>query len=307
MFVSHMETAAEETPFPNVQGQRRTDSRLADIKLPMRKVLHEARTFEKWKGALIFLAYMVVHTCRCNARLDWEFASETYRFVDAAMRNLEGLAGTQDFYCDKDEGPDNGGTFFSWDAITKKKCLLDYAEVGEVNEMLNYMATTMLALPDQIDGLCSDCAIAMTGESSSLRKLIAENFICTDFDPGMSGDGAGPRRAGCIGEDVSALPVDMQWAASPNSTTAPCCRNTSLVFASLYLTSLSELETETSGDGVVDSISLSELNGHYDTFKSGKKVPVITDFILRNIHGDNSFLQLIISRGQRVLGKNFGE
>jgi hypothetical protein len=36
-------------------------------------------------------------------------------------------------------------------------------------------------------------------------------------------------------------------------------------------------------------------------------VPVITDFILRNIHGDNSFLQLIISRGQRVLGKNFGE
>ena len=34
------------------------------------------------------------------------------------------------------------------------------------------------------------------------------------------------RRQGCIGDDVSALTADLEWAASPNSSTAPCCRNT---------------------------------------------------------------------------------
>lgn len=65
-----METAAVEMSFPSVGGQGRTNSKLADVKLPMRKILHDVRTFEKWKGALIFLSFMVVYTCRCNTRLD---------------------------------------------------------------------------------------------------------------------------------------------------------------------------------------------------------------------------------------------
>jgi hypothetical protein len=61
--------------------------------------------------------------------------------------------------------------------------------------------------------------------------------ICIDFDPGAAGDGVGQLRDGCKGTD---LQVDRDWAANPNSDTAPCCANTSVIFASLVLTSLAE-------------------------------------------------------------------
>jgi hypothetical protein len=113
-------------------------------------------------------------------------------------------------------------------------CRLHYDDVGEINELEDYLVTTMLPLPDKIDDECPECGMAITGSTDSLRMLSSKDFLCIDFETPTGTDGAGPLRSGCIG-NVSTLPVDLEWASNPNSETAPCCRNQSIVFASLYL------------------------------------------------------------------------
>ena len=187
-----------------------------------RKALREATLLEKLRGALIFAVYTSVYTYRCSTRLDWMYASSTYRFVEAGFDDLDGVEAAEDFYCDKDG---DGGTFFWFDTVTNERCRLDYADVGEIDELQNYLATSLIPLPDQIYGTCSECAIGMTGSRQSMRNLGPDHYICSDFDPGAKGDGAGPKHDGCIGEDTTTLPHDVEWAANPTSSSYPCCRN----------------------------------------------------------------------------------
>ena len=61
----------------------------------------------------------------------------------------------------------------------------------------------------------------------------------SDFDAGTEpGDGAGPMRSGCLDLDGSGIMLnDEEFKEAPSSEKTPCCANTSIVFASLYLTS----------------------------------------------------------------------
>jgi len=171
---------------------------------------------------------------RSSVRVDWQFASGTYRIIRSAEADLDGIDSATDFYCDND----SNGTFFSIDQVTGLRCRLHYDDVGEINELEDYLVTTSarcpLPLPDKIDDECPECGMAITGSTDSLRMLSSKDFLCIDFETPTGTDGAGPLRSGCIG-NVSTLPVDLEWASNPNSETAPCCRNQSIVFASLYL------------------------------------------------------------------------
>jgi len=147
----------------------------------------------------------------------------------------------------------------------------------------------------------------------------------------------GEKREGCIGDDVQNLAVDQEWVANPSGDTAPCCRNTTVVFASLYLTSLNAATPSSpsmpppssppqdgggdggggdggGGEGGGDGgggdgggeYSFDELAHYYEEFSRGQTVDVVRSFLLRNLHLDGHFMQVVVSRGQRVLGMNFG-
>ena len=136
------------------------------IHVPVRKVLHQAMKKEQYKGALVFLAYTTVYAYRCTYRIDWPFAQETFRIMEAATDNLDGISLADNVYCNKDSD-----SFYWYDTSTDDQCRFEYKDVGEITELESFLAMTLLPLPDKIDGVCVDCAMAMTGAVESLRQL----------------------------------------------------------------------------------------------------------------------------------------
>jgi hypothetical protein len=79
-----------------------------------RKALRQLSGFERLKGAFIYLAFAATFVGRSSVRVDWQFASGTYRIMRSAEADLDGIDSATDFYCDND----SNGTFFSIDQVT---------------------------------------------------------------------------------------------------------------------------------------------------------------------------------------------
>ena len=97
------------------------------------------------------------------------------------------------------------------------------------------------------------CAVTRYGLTAPSHQPLVVGGGCHGIGcsaaAGGTGDGAGAMRDGCI-DDGDGLETDREWVAAPDSHDTPCCSNTSIIFASLYLNARAEYETTLgTGDG----------------------------------------------------------
>ena len=284
-----------------IDGHRADQSQHGEMHLPVRKVYRRLALEEKYRGAYIYLSLALVLTVRNWYRFDWQFASKTYQFLAQAIDEIDGVNAQDTPYCSRTpEG--------QWvDNATGLICNLYYPDLSEARDLRDYLTTNMLDLPVSLRSICSECAVAMTMSDLSPKMLNPNDYMCSDYDESRSDRAAtGPVREGCRGDVVSQLPIDLAWIANPTSVSVPCCRNQTVIFASLYLTALAEGELVMGHGAGVAARPFSELSQYYDMMKAGATNQVIFDFLQRNVHQSGHFMQILISRNQRVFGMNFG-
>ena len=287
------------------EGHRANHENDQEVQLPARKMLQRLLKCQQVKGAIIYLLVATVFITRLTIRTDWRYARETFQFVQAAEDAVPGIYVDDSDYCER--SPTDGR---SYDSLSNEPCKQRYANVGTTDELADFLSTSIVRLAEGVNTVCSGCATGISHKSGSLRLMALDDFICSDFDitgGGIwGGDGAGAMRAECTGDDSATLTGDLDWIANPSSARTPCCRNSSVIFGSLLLTANADDEISTGkGDGV-SSRSFADLNDDYQKALNGEFAPEITDFIRRNINLDGHFMQVVVSRAQRVVGMNLG-
>jgi hypothetical protein len=177
----------------------------------------------------------------------------------------------------------------------------------------DFLVENLMRAPMTLKDLCSTCAIAITPKPEPIRLLSESDFICTDFEVLADGKGAGPLRSGCRGNGprkIANLAVDLAWVRDPSTATAPCCKNLTVMYASLYLLGTSAVLEDIGhpNASAVTHMPFHELQAAFNVHRatgspalkrfSGVDIDPIQHFILRNIHSNGHFLQLLISRNQ---------
>lgn len=118
-----------------------------------------------------------------------------------------------------------------------------------------------------------------------MTYLTLKDFVCSDFDS-FAGSRDYPAR--------DCVDADRAWSASPSSTTAPCCGNSTLVMASVAMM------TEALAYGITELPLQTLLSGGTDPSYSS------TDYFVKYYLHHYSFLfQLIVSRNQRMAGVSY--
>ena len=163
--------------------------------------------------------------------------------------------------------------------------------------------------------VCPTCGMAITSSVNSLVGLTEADMVCSDFELGDVGEGVGPSKPSCFDTAVytshvdraehdaygnawneSAATVDEIWAAAPTTASAPCCRNSTLLMASIILLSRSQME----GGIVMTADNLTSIatvaNGGEMDDEEEKRL--VKQFILLNINGNENFNQ--VRRHQRT-------
>ena len=240
------------------EGHRANHDHDKEVQLPARKMLRRLLKCQQVKGAIIFLLLATTFITRVTILTDWRFARETFQFVQAAEDAIPGIYADDSDYCERSASDGR-----KYDSLSNEPCKLRYSNVGTKDELADFLSTTILKLSEGLKPVCSGCASAISHRSGSLRLMVPDDFICSDFDIRVGGAGAGPMRDECIGDDSATLTGDLEWIANPSSARMPCCRNSSVIFGSLLLTADADYEISTGkGDGI-SSRSFAELTEDY--------------------------------------------
>jgi hypothetical protein len=185
------------------------------------------------------------------------------------------------------------------DLHSGEKCVLAFRDAIEVDDLYNFLTTELLDIPGALFGVCENCAMSITQSPKGIQVLTEADFICTDSDVHEFGTAELTTKPSCMLDELIGQPgsIDYEWAANPTTLTAPCCNNATLILASMLLLSRSSL----SGGGVAadDLADLMLMNANrLNDAKRG--------FVLQHVHGDGNFVQVLVSRGERVLGLKYG-
>jgi hypothetical protein len=95
-----------------------------------------------------------------------------------------------------------------------------------IHEVADFIDNGVSPVVKELQKVCATCEVGITSKSTDMGFLGLEDFICSDFES-QSGSNTYPSR--------SCDDADREWAASPRSTSAPCCHNTTLVSASIAM------------------------------------------------------------------------
>ncbi len=271
--------------------------------LPVRKVFQHVSRFEKIKGAVHALAFFALLTIFNTIRFDADYASDTLAiFRDGRDDGFPGVWESEDFYCDSD----GNGDFF--DEHAGEACQVRWRDVGEVNDMVGYLESIMVSLPSAVGEACPTCGVAITSAASMMSSVTIHDFICSDFEISSQEAGSnvastaiGKLKDTCYGEGLAIggqEAVDTVWASNPSTKSAPCCNNSTLIEDSLILVTMSQA---TPGNEDV-SLPLE----FFANMSHAQRRTYIEQFALQNINGNQNFMQILVSRGQRVTGISYG-
>lgn len=130
-----------------------------------------------------------------------------------------------------------------------------------------------------LDDTCRSCAVGLTSFKEDLRFIGLESFVCSDFDSQANSEDYPPRRCAI---------ADAAWAAAPSSDSAPCCKNSTLLKASIAMMS----EHERTG---VTKQPLLEL-----LHKKGGSTSATQHYIETHVTSDQFLLQLVVSRDEHM-------
>ena len=96
-------------------------------------------------------------------------------------------------------------------------------EHGSIHGISNYL-DRVGTVSDELHFICSNCEVGITPHSRDMQFLTLTDFICSDFSS-TAGSDHYPTRD-CLTEDA-------RWVANPTPYSAPCCKNSTLVTASM--------------------------------------------------------------------------
>jgi len=261
--------------------------------LLLRRALGMKISGEELKTAQMSLFLFVYYLVWNWFRFDSLFAASTLAIYEDALSKLPGVSATSSPYCSR--MPDG----VLRDLHSGEKCVLAFRDAIEVDDLYNFLTTELLDIPGALFGVCENCAMSITQSPKGIQVLTEADFICTDSDVHEFGTAELTTKPSCMLDELIGQPgsIDYEWAANPTTLTAPCCNNATLILASMLLLSRSSL----SGGGVAadDLADLMLMNANrLNDAKRG--------FVLQHVHGDGNFVQVLVSRGERVLGLKYG-
>lgn len=226
-----------------------TYNSLEPLELPMRRTLSYLRWIAGIKTMILFLVFYGVYISLSVVRLDWWQGHETLTFLKESHRFL-GIKPIEELH--------------------SVKSIASYLE--------HDLGTVIAELHTHHE--CATCQVGITPMKRDMKFLSLTDFVCSDFDSNVGTDHYPPRD--CEVEDK-------EWAADPTSTSAPCCRDSRLVTASL------SMMTEHIKYGITSMPLKQLLNGGTDPSYSSSEY-----FLVHHIKQERFMLQLVISRGQRM-------
>jgi len=246
--------------------------------LPLRKPIRELVFREKLRGAFICLTFLGLYFYVTYVRFDWTYGAKTLAFYIKGREGLNGLDASEVPYCDEDTGKD---------LLTNKSCVSSYADVETIEDLTAFVHRRLINTALAMEEVCHRCDIGITLKKDLVQDISLRDYICVDFE-------APPHtyrsRETCEEDDAA-------WAANPDPSTdrPPCCSNATLVLAS-FVTHAREQDPYRTVD---DDIKLVELT-------EDEAVDTLDRFVRRNIHTDQFFAQVVISRAGRMAGINYG-
>ena len=257
----------------------------ADDAFPVRHlflVLHRHRI---GRGFLLFTISFILYMCLQQLRNDSLFAAKTYGvFTEASVQASPEVA---------------------------------YDDIEDLEQLHNFTLHDFIVVVENVYSVCpkEECQLAITAISQDIHEQSLEDFVCSDFSS-EKGSNVYPSQD-CAG-------IDAIWAANPRWDTAPCCSNSTLARASLVMMIFHHIEFEvTSGVDVMppsppvdlDWLIFLENSEHSDSgqlstweeyFEKGFKRSDLLHWLSYQInYNQGEFLQLIISRKERMLGVSY--
>ena len=99
-------------------------------------------------------------------------------------------------------------------------------ERSTVAEIATYLEDDLASVTSKLMQACPNCEVGITAKRQDLTRLSLADFVCSDFSSEEHSTDFPSR-------DCPAR--DEEWALYPRSTSAPCCRNATLVRASIVM------------------------------------------------------------------------
>ena len=116
-----------------------------------------------------------------------------------------------------------------------------------VKQNMDFLDPELTNLTGALNQLCRDCDVGVTSLAKSLSSFTLQDFVCSDFDS-SAGTSDYPTR------DCAAS--DAEYAAAPSPTRAPCCRDPTLVRASMSIMAWSSRFPELLDDNFLSGLRL---------------------------------------------------
>jgi hypothetical protein len=165
----------------------------------------------------------------------------------------------------------------------KSHDLPDFASLSTDTECEHYITHELEEIIEYSYELCPKCHIAIASKPNDMHNLDLYDFVCSDWTIDAETAHYPPR-------DCHA--ADETWRANPTVHGAPCCDDPELVLASIALMAAYKqhgIETDTIAH-------LTNLSAGALGFEE------IHSYVDHHIDTDSFLLQLIISRGERMVG-----
>ena len=155
-------------------------------------------------------------------------------------------------------------------------------ELGSVHAVADMLENGIGPVVTELESICRECAVGLTPHAQDMRFMGLESFVCSDFASEANSENYPARECD---------EADAAWAANPSSFSAPCCKNATLVKASIAMMAQREM------DGVNTSPLSSLLGPEADT----KAVHYVENHVTRN----QFVMQVVISQKQRMAAAQY--
>eukprot|EP00403_Amphidinium_massartii_P014175 CAMPEP_0178418320 /NCGR_PEP_ID=MMETSP0689_2-20121128/25026_1 /TAXON_ID=160604 /ORGANISM="Amphidinium massartii, Strain CS-259" /LENGTH=801 /DNA_ID=CAMNT_0020039707 /DNA_START=60 /DNA_END=2461 /DNA_ORIENTATION=+ len=291
-----------------------TDETVAsEILVPVAKLYHDLRLRSQVKDLLLSVAFIAVFSWFSYHRFDPVWGYETRLIYNTALDQMGGIPAAENSWCDDDTRMTEGNTNAS--------CWWQFEDLQNLADVSHFLTDRLSGMSPVLHEVCPECSLAVTTSPQNVYALGVRDMVCSDFES----DGLGYRARDCNA-------VDQEWRAHPRSYSTPCCTNQTLMEASILLMAWqffqdvdSYLEEEErlglGGQSLLRELlsdgtptALVEGEGGVDCNFTSREVSstnrqdldnIFFCYLYQNIDDAGHFMQVIISRRERLLGMNF--
>jgi len=223
------------------------------------------------KGLVLYFVFFLLQFVLFSLETDWVFASGTVNLFRRVRSIQDGIGADEDPWCSKDT---------QMSSHSGIRCWWKFESSETTDDLMVFLSSRISVFASGMKRVCPSCQVNIATVGISLESLSLAQFACADFDS-VEGTNNYPSR------DCGA--ADSAWAANPRVDRAPCCQNETLVRASVAMMA----RAISTGEQQAGMASLLSDKGTWE------------DFIEHQLDQRDSLVQVIISRGQRMVGINY--